>query len=884
MNDDELAHYGILRKSGRYPWGSGENPYQRNKNFLAYVDDLRKKGLSEREIAEGLGISTTELRAAKSIAKNQLRADNIATAQRLKDAGYSNSAIAAEMGLAGESSVRALLDPGAKDRNDVLMSTSNVLKDAVAEKGYIDIGAGSEMYMGVSDTKLRAAVAMLQEEGYTVHYLRVEQLGTGKDTTVKVLAPPDTPYSEVYANRDKVGLVNHYSEDGGRTYLGIEKPVDISSKRIDINYGPDGGADADGVIYIRRGVDDISLGNANYAQVRISVDGTHYIKGMAMYKDDMPDGVDILFNTNKNSTGNKKDALKPLKDDEDNPFGSVVRQRHYLDKDGKEKLSAMNIVYEEGDWGKWSKTVSSQVLSKQQTSVAKQQLDLAFDAKRAQYDEIMSLTNPAVKKRLLESFADDMDSSAVHLKAAAFPRQSTHVILPINALRENEIYAPNYRNGEKVALVRFPHGGIFEIPELTVNNRNPKAKSVLGQAMDAVGINSKVAQRLSGADFDGDTVLVIPNNNKRIKSAPPLAGLKNFDPQRSYPGYEGMKRMSERTKQLEMGKVSNLITDMTIRGATNTEIAAAVRHSMVVIDAAKHGLNYKASYEANGIANLQKKYQTKYQTSSKPGASTLISRSSAEIRVPERKARTMSKGGPIDPATGRKMYEPTGRTYIDSKGKTRLNTTKTTRMAEAEDARRLSSGTPMESVYATHANRLKALANSARKTAWGSPSIQRSPSAAKTYAREVASLTSKLNVALKNAPLERRAQLLANGVVSAKKRANPDMDGAEVKKIKSQALAEARSRTGAKKARVDITSREWEAIQAGAISNNRLGKILDNADLDQIKKYATPRTNMGLSTAAVARARSMQNLGYTQSEIADALGVSASTINRELKG
>ena len=884
MNDDELAHYGILRKSGRYPWGSGENPYQRNKSFIAYVDDLRKKGLSEREIAEGLGISTTELRAAKSIAKNQLRADNIATAQRLKDAGYSNSAIAAEMGLAGESSVRALLDPGAKDRNDVLMSTSNVLKDAVAEKGYIDIGAGSEMYMGVSDTKLRAAVAMLQEEGYTVHYLRVEQLGTGKDTTVKVLAPPDTPYSEVYANRDKVGLVNHYSEDGGRTYLGIEKPVDISSKRIEVNYGPDGGADADGVIYIRRGVDDISLGNANYAQVRISVDGTHYIKGMAMYKDDMPDGVDILFNTNKNSTGNKKDALKPLKDDEDNPFGSVVRQRHYIDKDGKEKLSAMNIVYEEGDWGKWSKTVSSQVLSKQQTNVAKQQLDLAYDAKRAQYDEIMSLTNPAVKKRLLESFADDMDSSAVHLKAAAFPRQSTHVILPINALRENEIYAPNYRNGEKVALVRFPHGGIFEIPELTVNNRNPKAKSVLGQAMDAVGINSKVAQRLSGADFDGDTVLVIPNNNKRIKSAPPLAGLKNFDPQRSYPGYEGMKRMSERTKQLEMGKVSNLITDMTIRGATNSEIAAAVRHSMVVIDAAKHGLNYKASYEANGIANLQKKYQTKYQTTSKPGASTLISRASAEIRVPERKARTASKGGPIDPATGRKMYEPTGRTYVDSKGKTRSNTTKTTRMAEAGDARSLSSGTPMESVYATHANRLKALANTARKTAWGSPSIQRSPSAAKTYAREVASLTSKLNVALKNAPLERRAQLLANGVVSAKKRANPDMDGADVKKIKSQALAESRSRTGAKKTRVDITPREWDAIQAGAISNNRLSRILDNADLDQIKKYATPRTNTGMSTAAIARARSMQNLGYTQSEIADALGVSATTINRELKG
>ncbi len=48
----------------------------------------------------------------------------------------------------------------------------------------------------ISQTKLSTAVAMLREEDYTVHYVKVEQLGTGLQTTVKVLAPPGTSYSE----------------------------------------------------------------------------------------------------------------------------------------------------------------------------------------------------------------------------------------------------------------------------------------------------------------------------------------------------------------------------------------------------------------------------------------------------------------------------------------------------------------------------------------------------------------------------------------------------------------------------------------------------------------------------------------------------------------
>jgi len=477
--DDYLVHYGILRKSGRYPWGSGGPESASNKNFLGYVAELQKKGLTESQVAEGMGINTTQLRAAKSIARTEERQANINMAQRLKDKGMSNVAIAERMGQP-ESSVRALLAPGIKDKADILQTTSNMLKEQVGEKKYIDIGTGVENQLGISQTKLATAVAMLQEEGYKIHYLKVTQLGTGKQTTIKVLSAPDVPYTEVSSNRGNIKQIQTFSEDGGRSYLGVQTPLSVSSKRVGIRYAEDGGADSDGVIHVRPGVADVSLGGARYAQVRIAVDGSHYLKGMAMYKDDLPAGTDLVFNTNKKKTDNKLDAMKAMKDDPENPFGAVVRQK--IDpKTGKVK-SAMNIVNEEGDWDRWSKSLSSQMLSKQSPNLAKQQLDMTYERKRRELEEINSLTNPAVRKKLLESFSDDVDSAAVHLKAAALPRQRSNVILPINSLRDNEIYAPNFRDGEKVVLVRYPHGGIFEIPELTVNNRHPESKRSIGRA------------------------------------------------------------------------------------------------------------------------------------------------------------------------------------------------------------------------------------------------------------------------------------------------------------------------------------------------------------------------------------------------------------------
>jgi DNA-binding CsgD family transcriptional regulator len=869
--DDYIAHYGTPRHSGRYPWGSGgEDGANRNRDFLQYVAGLKRQGMTEAEIARGLGLdSTTRLRAAKSIAKNAQKQADIFQAQRLRDKGMSNVAIGERMGI-NESSVRALLAPGEKDKADVLEATSNMLKDQVEKKKYIDIGAGVEYHMGVSRTKLNTAVAVLQEEGYKVHYLKVEQLGTGKQTTMKVLTKPDVPYSEVFKNRDNVQQITDYSQDGGRTFLGIKPPTSVSSKRVGVTYGEEG-KKADGVIYVRPGAKDLSLGESHYAQVRIAVDGTHYLKGMAMYKDDLPAGVDLMFNTNKENTGNKLDAFKKLKDDPDNPFGAVISRQS----------GHVNIVNEEGNWSNWSKSLSSQMLSKQSPSLARTQLDMTYSKKKSEFDEINKLTNPAVKKRLLESFADDADSSAVHLKAAALPRQGSHVILPIESMKATEIYAPNYRDGERVALIRYPHGGKFEIPELVVNNRQPEAKKLLGNATDAVGISHKVAERLSGADFDGDTVLVIPNNSGRVKSEPALEGLKNFDPMK-YKLPADAPKMSPRTKQVEMGKVSNLITDMTIRGANNAELARAVRHSMVVIDAEKHHLDYKESARVNNIAQLK----AKYQGSARGGASTLISNSGASstIKVPEFKPRSAKDGGPIDKATGEKVFVKTGSTYTDKTGRVQPHLTEVTKLGFTKDAHSLSSGTPIEKIYADHSNRLKSLANEARKSMVNTKTTPYSPSAKTAYSKEVGSLNAKLNLALRNAPLERQAQVLANATFSAKKRANPDMDPAETKKIKAQALAEARSRTGAKKAQIEIDDNEWAAIQAGAISTNKLSQILQNANLEQVKKLATPKSDLLMSSSKTNRAKAMLASGYTQAEVADALGVSVTTLKKGLSG
>lgn len=883
LRNDILLHYGTPRHSGRYPWGSGKDPYQSAKGFFAERQRLRDQGLSDTDIARAWGMSTTEFRAIGMHLGEEKRAGDISRAVRMKQAGLPNTVIAEKMGI-NESSVRNLLSKDAKEIKSNVNRTADILAEQADKHKYIEYGAGVELNMGCSDATLRTAVEVLKQRGYVTNEVYIKQAGSDKFTTLKVLSPPGTKRSDLMANRDKIRTPGIAEDLDGAFTTGIKKPSSISSKRIKVRYDEDGGTDMDGVIQIRRGVKDLSLGNSSYAQVRIAVDGTHYLKGMAMYSDDLPKGVDVVFNTNKKKGTPKlgpKDntVLKPMKNDPDNPFGATIRKQLYFKgKDGKQKLSAINIVNDEGTWDKWSQSLASQFLSKQSPVLAKKQLAKVRESKQKQYDDIMKLTNPSLRKKLLISLADDCDSASVHLKAKALPGQSSQVILPLPHMKKNEIYAPNYRDGEVVSLVRYPHGGTFEIPQLVVNNRNKKARRTLGQVTDAVGIHPSVAERLSGADFDGDSVVVIPHRGKtRIKATKPLKGLEGFDPKRAYPKYDGMKVMSD--TQTQMGKISNLITDMTIKGASEQELARAVRHSMVVIDAEKHQLNYKQSERDNGIAALKKKYQS-------GGASTLISRASGEKRIPKRKTRSAREGGSIDPKTGKKVWVETGESYIDSRGKRVLRTEKAPRMALTDDARSLSSGTRMENLYAEHANLLKALANKARKEAVSQPRVKKNPQAARRYSREVAELKAQINVARKAKPLERQAQVIANGVVDAKVRSNPDMPYKDRAKVTAMALKTARQRLGYDRnaTRIRPTPLQYRAIQEGAVSQSMIDQILESADLDHLKSLAMPKQTQPLTRRQANRISIYRKNGSTVAEIADALGISPARVREYLSG
>ena len=978
-----LMHYGMPRRSGRYPWGSGDNPYQRTADFLSRVEELKKQGWTEtaENIKKEFGLTTKEYRMEKSIAKDQRRMTEVARAKSLAADGLGPTEIGRIMGK-NESSIRELLNPKREEQMLQTRNTVDMLKKAVDEKGMIDVGTGVDLELQISKERLDLALYYLEKEGYPVYKGGIPQpTNPGQQTNQRVLCVPGTPYKEIY-NYDKVGTVNDYiSRDGGMSFeKKFTYPASMDSKRMMIRYNEDGGIDKDGIVELRRGVDDLSLGESRYSQVRILVDGTHYIKGMAVYSDNMPDGVDVIFNTNKTKGTPMTKVLKEIKKDPDNPFGSLIKdagqggQYWYTDKKtGEKKLGLINKRADEGDWTEWKDALPSQFLGKQALPMVKKQLNLAKADKLAEFDEICSLENPTIKKHLLKKFSDECDSAAVHLQAAALPGQKYHVIIPINTLKDNEIYAPGYDPGTKLALVRYPHGGTFEIPILTVTHKNRDGQDIIGNtSVDAVGINKKVADRLSGADFDGDTVMCIPTHDKagrvKVTSTDPnsdkaFKDLEGFDPKLSYPERKGMKYMKDPVTgkdntQKEMGVISNLITDMTLAGAPPEKLVRAVKHSMVVIDAGKHKLDYKQSEIDNNIDALKREYQQKegldrYGNPRYGGAATILSRSKGEYTVDKRQgtAKTNVKGtkdyDPSKPegallykdaddlyypdrsydkttgdvtirtASGKKVtynmsnsddvdyYKPVKKVdkttgdvvYTNKTGdityRTKKRTQKSTNMAETDDAMTLvSKGKhPTELAYADYANSMKALANQARLEVVKTGKIAYSSSAKATYQDEYNSLMKKLNEAELNKTRERAALRKANADVKAKKQAREDagdpMSKSDVKKANQQAVSKYRSEVDAKTRKernIDITDREWEAIQAGAISESQLIRILNNTDTAKLRERATPRATVALSPVKINKIKAMADSNYSLTEIAEACGCSTSTVSKCLKG
>lgn len=895
-----LEHYGTKRHSGRYPWGSGDNPYQHSGDFLSRVEELKKKGFSEKEILETINNSLpdeykmglTEFRTARQKAGHDRKALEYDQIRALKDDGLGWKEIGDKLGMS-ESSVRSKYNNAIGEKASQAEKIAATLKAEVDKKGMIDISEGANQVLGVSESKLDEAAYILEAEyGYQRYGVGIRQpTNVRQQTNITVLAKPEFDQRYAYQHQDQIdSLGDYHSDDGGETFTKLQRPSSLDSNRVAIRYGDEGGLDKDGVMEIRRGVPDLDLGKSHYAQVRILVDGDHYLKGMAVYSDDLPDGVDVMFNTNKPSGTPKMKVLKEAKADPDNPFGAAIKangQSMYIGDDGKEHLSPINKLKEEGDWDTMSRNVSSQFLSKQPKKLIENQLNLTVADYKAQYDEIMRYDNPTVKKKLLNDFADTVEGTSMTLKASAFPGQSTKVILPINKIKETEAYCPTYENGTRLALIRYPHAGTFEIPIVTVNNKNVSGKRNLGAIQDAIGINAKVAERLSGADFDGDTVMAIPVTDKvNIKSTRALKALEGFDPKTAYAVPEGnpnnVRLMKKEEKQREMGVISNLITDMTLRGADEDELARAVKHSMVVIDAEKHKLDYKRSERENGIPELKQKWQIRVDEEGAThygGASTLLSRRKQTVRVPERRGSVR-----VDKETGELIYKESGRTFIDPKtGKERKAEDTVSLISETKDARTLSSGTIQENLYADFSNKLKAMANQARKEAVNMKGIQRNPEAAKTYAPEVASLKEKYNNMIANKPKERKAMLIANANIKAKiqeQGLDPTIDKKEIKKISSVEMQRARDAVGAsgRKSKVTFTDREWEAVQAGAISDNMLTKFLNSSDSDEIVKRAMPKNVAVMTSAKMSKANAMLRSGHSYAEIAKACGVPESTV------
>lgn len=943
-------HYGTKEHSGRYPWGSGENPYQRlgRGSMSARIRELEEQGITaEKEQAKALGISTTALRQALTLERNEAINQRYYRVRELHEKGWSNVAIGKELGVS-EGTVRNYLKADYKEKVTQLRSIADQLEKELKTKKYLDVGEGAQYALNCTETRMQAAIALLQSEGYEYKTIKIDQLGTNHKTTVALLCPPGTETKDIYNHLDDIHEIDESRliTVNGEVKLGMQKPRSVSRDRIMVRYGDEGGSDKDGVIELRRGVDDISLGKANYAQVRIAVDDKAYMKGMAIYNDNMPDGVDIIYNTNRKRGTPDYDGSDPvfkkLKINDDNPFGATIlgvndpselrlTQREYVDKNGKVQQSCINVVNEEGKWGTWSKTLSSQFLSKQTVPLAKRQLDLAYKQNVSELDDILNLTEPTVKKKMLMDFADECDAAASELKAASLPRQRTHVILPVPSLADNEIYAPNYKNGEHVVLIRHPHEGVFQIPELVVNNNHKEGKSIVGNAVDAVGINIKTAEKLSGADFDGDTVIVIPSDNVHIRTSPTPAGLKDFDTKK-YKLPDDIRinpktgkeeyvypTIKSNTKQNEMGKISNLITDMTLFGADQDEIVRATRHSMVVIDSEKHRLDYKQSERDNNISELKKKYQG----GANKGAATIVSRASAVARIPEQKDYYK-----IDPKTGEKLTVNSGKVIFDEKGEPKKDAhgnilhevrtykevkkvkdpetgkvigweetgkvkeaqSKTTRMATTKDAYTLTSdgkgGHPMETAYADYANEMKKLANRARKEYLAVEDRKYNPSAAETYASEVQSIKNKLLIAQKNAPRERQAQIIANSSVKAQMAANPEIkeDKDRMKKIRGQALSSARARAGAKAEKIYFTDKEWEAIQSGALRKTTLEKVITKADKDEVRNRSMPKSDFKLPQSKINLIKAYAKSGQNQQDIAEMLGISVSTVSKVLNG
>lgn len=1031
--------------SGRYMLGTGENPYQHEYDTRTEYNKLNGMGYSDAEIARVMGYSSVPaLRAAVSSSSESYKIHRGQEFEKLRAQGLSNVEIAERLGVS-EGTVRNMIkkqNAGASVKRTKLTNAKDVLRTSVEgidsdgePFSMVDVGEGTEMYMGFGiDTKNNALKA-LEAEGYVVTTIQVGQVSNKNNkTTVQILAKVnDQQYvidngvagktnvkgetvtaaqnavaKYAYSHLDQIQPCTSticQNESGTEVARALEKPKQIDINRVLIadptDPSPSGIFDPttgreytmgeinsakDGTMILRPSAKDLTMteeGNSkitHYAQVRIAcTDGKgidRYCKGMAMYgkEEDFPDGVDIIFYTNpgKVSADGKvyaEKVLKKQKAEEMNPFGADLKasgQRHYIDSDGNEQLSAVNILREEGDWGNYSTSLPSQFLAKQNVPLVKEQLTKTVSEAKEYIDTLNKIPNPQVRNKLLEDYADSLDSQAIHLNAAGVSEQRTQVILPCTSLRGTEynadgsvkrlgeIYAPGYGDGQKVAVIRYPHANTCEIPVLIVNNNNKEGRETIGFGKDAIGLPKSALDQLSGADTDGDTGTIIPvsllnNKGLNVDSKQYFKELVGFDAEATWPYTEGVTQVSKKWNGIdregitmskaergqEMGLVTNLIMDMSTLGDSvpQEEHVRAIKYSMVAVDAYKHNIDWRQAREDLGIPELY----SKYSSTSRGGGMTIFTRAKSQKQdVPEYKEGKYVNGKRllIDPDTGDKLFTYTNGTHAKKVGtdpetgkgiyddsireKNKVSTEKL-RYAwmEGKGAASLASDNPStkEQMYVEFSDTLHGMANSIRrslnddtyhidkskvsdkdKTDDGLSYVKMKATRATADSDEdkavIDSLRSKLDVAKRNAPKERLAQVYANAAIKARVDENPSLktDDDALKKVKNAELAAARARTGAngKGTRVEISAKEYEAINSGKVPKTLISDVLKKSNTESLTKLATESTGSRkkLTAAQVARIKAWGNSNSksTPYQMAKSMGVSVSTINKVLSG
>ena len=227
IQEDILMHYGVKRRSGRYPWGSGDNPYQHGGDFLSRVEELQRLGKSEKEIAQEIGLSTTDLRMQVRVAKHERRALQADRARSLRDDGKTLDEIASIMGFKNDSSVRALLNESTAENKNKARVTAEILKKEGIQITVVDMFTVKPLDEALVEKYAKATGAVVTAENHN----KIGGLYSAVTEVLSKKCPTPVEYVAVEDVFGEVGPQDYLEERFGLTAEHIVKKVKAAIDR-----------------------------------------------------------------------------------------------------------------------------------------------------------------------------------------------------------------------------------------------------------------------------------------------------------------------------------------------------------------------------------------------------------------------------------------------------------------------------------------------------------------------------------------------------------------------------------------------------------------------------------------------------------------------------